>query len=123
MVDGDAEMYRGVSVLFIDDGRDPVMTLYEQATGKERERIALKDYNSEEALTLLMEKLGFQRRTRKEYSIYKTKQRQLQEEVDVENERRAHEEALKMKKKKDEIAARVLKMMEENLKKNQEIKV
>ena len=57
------------------------------------------------------------------HTIYKTKQRKLQEEADIENDRRAYEEALKMKKKKDEIAARVLKMMEENLKKNQEIKV
>lgn len=126
-MDGEAETYRGVSVLFIDDGRDPVMTLREQATGKERERIQLRLYNSEEKLNELMKSLGFQRRTKKEFEKYKTRQRKLQADTDVENERREFEEAKKMKQKKDEIAARVLKMMEENLKKqrqsNEEIKV
>jgi hypothetical protein len=129
LVDGHAERYLGASVLFIEDGRDPVLTLKEQATGRIRERIHLKEYNSEEALRELMEtKLGFQKRTQKEYERYKQRQRKLQADWDVENERRTLEEGLKMKRKKDEIAARVLKMMEENLKKqahlaDQEIKV
>ena len=95
------------------------MTLFEQATGEQRQQIHLKEYNSAEALKGLMDKLGFQKRTKKEYEKYKTKQRKLQADWDVENERRVMEEAKKMKQKKDEIAARVLKMMEENLKKQQ----
>lgn len=118
-MDGTAESYVGVSVLFIEDGRDPVMSIKEASTGKERERIQLKDYNTEEALIGLMNKYGFQKRTKKEFQKYKSKQRALQDEWDEENDRRAMEEARKMKQKKDEIAARVLKMMEENMKKAQ----
>ena len=109
----------GVSVLFIDDGRDPVMVVTEQSTGRQRERIPLKDYDSEEALKELMAKFGFQKRTQREYQSYKAKQRKFQADWDVENERRVEEQALKMTRKKDEIAERVMKMMQANLKKQQ----
>jgi len=112
----EAETYLGVSVLFIDDGRDPVMTIKEHATGVEREHIQLKDYDSKEALRGLMKKYGFGKRTKKEYERYKSRQRVLQESCDVENEQRRMEEAMRMERKKDEIAARVQKMMEENVK-------
>lgn len=119
-MDGEADSYRGVTVLFIDDGRDPIMALHEQSTGKLIEKINLLDYDSLEELTGLMNKYGFQKRNRKELERYRNRQLKLQEEFDVENERMAMEEAMRMKRKKDEIASRVLKMMNENLKKQQE---
>ena len=119
-MDGEAESYRGVSVLFIDDHRDPVMTLYLQQTGEEQQRIELKQYKTMEELKALMSKFGFSKRTKKEYEAYKTKQRKIQADTDIENEHRVFNEMHAMKKKKDEIAERVLKMMQDNMKKQLE---
>lgn len=120
LVDGGAESYRGVSVLFIDDHRDPVMVLYLQATGEEQRRIPLIQYDSEEALTGLMTSLGFTKRTKKEYEAYKEKQAKKQADMDEENEHRIFNEQRAMSNKKDEIANRVMEMMQKNMKKMQE---
>lgn len=117
LVDGEAESYRGVSVLFIDDGRDPVMTLYSQSTGEEHRSIQLKDFETEEALKDLMKNLGFSKRTKKEYETYKERQEKIQADMDIENEHRRYQEMDAMETKKDMIAERVLKMMNENMKK------
>jgi len=123
-LDGIAEQYRGVSVLYIDDGRDPVMVVKQQQTGIEQQRIQLQHYASLEELRHLMEeKLGFQKRTKDEFRAYKKRQEEIQKIKDVENEKRVYDRDFAVSKKKDEIAARVLKMMEDNLKKQQEAKV
>jgi len=124
LLDGIAEQYRGVSVLYIDDGRDPVMVVKQQQTGIEQQRIQLQHYASLEELRHLMEeKLGFQKRTKDEFRAYKKRQEEIQKIKDVENEKRVYDRDFAVSKKKDEIAARVLKMMEDNLKKQQEAKV
>ena len=76
-MEGEAESYRGVSVLFIDDGRDPVMTLYSQSTGEEHRSIELKEFETEESLIELMKNLGFSKRTKKEYEVYKDRQQKM----------------------------------------------
>ena len=116
-MEGEAESYRGVSVLFIDDGRDPVMTLYSQSTGEEHRSIELKEFETEESLIELMKNLGFSKRTKKEYEVYKDRQQKIQADMDIENERRRYDEMEKIEDMKDKIAKRVLKMMNENMKK------
>ena len=116
-MEGEAESYRGVSVLFIDDGRDPVMTLYSQSTGEEHRSINLKQFETEEELKELMRQLGFSKRTKKEYEMYKEKQQKIQADRDIENEHRRYQDMEDIANKKDLIAERVLKMMNENMKK------
>jgi hypothetical protein len=74
-----------------------------------------------------MEKLGFQKRSRRELERYTSQRRSIQEKQDQENLERSLSEYHKLQQKKDDIAKKVLKLMEDNLKKErlreQEIKV
>jgi hypothetical protein len=103
--------------LFIDDGRDPVMVIKEQVGGKEQKRIQLKQYKTVVELHELMEKLGFRKRSRRELEQYTSKKRTIQEKLDQENLERTLAEYHKLQQKKDDIAKKVLKLMEDNLKK------
>jgi hypothetical protein len=120
LLDGHAETYRGVSVLFIADGRDPVMVIKDEVGGKVRQRIQLKQYKTVPELHELMENLGFQKRTRRELERYTTKKRSIQEKQDQENVDQTMANLRKLAQKKDEIAAKVLKLMEDNLKRERE---
>ena len=123
LVDGHAESYKGVSVLFVD-GLDPVMVVKEQqAGGQVRQVVELKEYKTLQELQDLMDKLGFQKRTRKELERYMSKKTTLQEKQDQENLERTLLKMRKLHQKKEEIAAKALKLMEDNLKKQQEVKV
>jgi hypothetical protein len=126
LLEGHAETYRGVSVLFVD-ARDPVMVIKEQVGGKARQSIPLKHYKTVAELHELMEKLGFQKRSRRELERYTSQRRSIQEKQDQENLERSLSEYHKLQQKKDDIAKKVLKLMEDNLKKErlreQEIKV
>lgn len=121
-MDGEAESYRGVSVLFIDNlSSDPVMTLYLQQSGEELRRISLIHYHTMEELTALMTtELGFDKRTKKELAVYEKKQEVKQLEMDLEIDAQRTKEQQAMKHKKDEIADRVIKMMQANMKKQLE---
>jgi hypothetical protein len=112
-----------VSVLFIEDGRDPVMVIKEKVGGQERQRIPLKRYKTVKGLHKLMEKLGFQQRTRKELEHYNASKKSIQQQQDQENLERVLADLVNIKKKREEVTAKVLKMMEDNLKNQQEIKV
>lgn len=93
------------------------MTLYSQSTGEEHRSINLKEFETEGELKELMRQLGFSKRTKKEYDMYKEKQLTFQADLDVENEHRRFREMEEIEDKKDLIAERVLKMMNENMKK------
>ena len=100
------------------------MTISHPQTGAIQRQIPLIRYTSLDDLRRLMEdQLGFvQKRTPQEYERYKQRQSKRQKLLDRENEQRVHDEQLKLKLKKDEIADRVLKMMERNMQKQQEAK-
>ena len=120
LLDGEAESYQGVSVLFISDGRDPTMVLTDQEDNHHR-TIQLKDYKTRaELVTLFEHDLGFTKRTDEQVQKYRRGQRRLQSETDRLIGDRAMEELKKLKQKKDEIAEQVLKMQEKNWKKAEE---
>lgn len=120
LTQGDAESYRGVSVLFVSDGRDPTMVVTDQDDNTTR-KIPLKDYNSKDRLIALFEEeLGLAKRTGFELRRYKQRQRKLQAEQDRGSGNREMEEISRLERKQEEIAERVRKMQQENLKKAEE---